>query len=59
MKQALYLNPQKFLPGKQNRQLILSLNENQQLSFSKVTFSSENLSIPSSSMRMCCHSMFC
>jgi len=57
MKQAIYYNPQKVLLHKQERQLIFSLNENQELSLLNVTFSSEILSIPSSNMRMRCSSI--
>ena len=59
MIQAIYYNPQKVLPRKPGTQLIFTLNENQQSSLSNVAFSSEILSMPSSSMRMCCHSMSC
>ena len=59
MIQAIYYDPQKVLPRKPGTQLIFSSNENQELSLLNVTFSSEILSMPSSSMRMCCHSMSC
>ena len=59
MIQAIYYNPQKVLPRKPGTQLIFSSNENQQLSLSNVTFSSEIFSISSSSMRMCCQRMSC
>jgi hypothetical protein len=59
MIQVNYYNPQKVLPRKEYNQLTFSSNENQHLSLSNVTFSSEIFSISSSSMRMCCQRMSC
>ena len=59
MIQVNYYNPQKVLPRKEYSQLTFSSNENQQLSLSNVTFSSEIFSISSSSMRMCRQRMSC
>jgi len=59
MKRAIYYITQRVLFGKQERPLIFSLNENQQVSLAKITFSSEFLSNPSPIMRMCCCSMSC
>ena len=48
---------QRFLFRKQERQLIFPTSENQQLSFAKNAFSSQNVTPSFRVMRMCCCTM--
>ena len=59
MKRAIYYHPQRVLSRKQDKQVIFSTSENQQLSLLNIPFSSEILSTPSLALRMRCCSMFC
>jgi len=59
MKRAIYYITQRVLFGKQEKPLIFSSNENQQVPLAKITFTSQSLSNPSQTMRMCCCCMSC